>query len=178
MHLVPRESESYGSTRIISRSKAFFRMPATIIAILAANFAWEAVRTNLHPSILSTWPFRFTILSDSTTATVLAVFVSLFMGRLQWARTLRPVIGFAIDDEEAKFSPDSNIWRIWIYNSGPGGAVIESVDYYVRFIDQPAGEEVITGLRFPLQMTSCAPETLKTVQIISCDGIHTARRSL
>jgi hypothetical protein len=104
-----------------------------------SELAWEIVRGNLSAHTLSSWPFRFTVMDNSTTATVLAVFISLFMGRLQWARALRPIVGVAIDDEGARFRPDSDIWRVWIYNSGPGGAVIESISYYVRFADQLDG---------------------------------------
>jgi hypothetical protein len=135
--LVSREDERYGAARVIKRSHLFFTVPIALILVTSANFIWEITRANLNTHTLSTWPFRFTITNVSTTATILAVFVTLFMGRLQWARALRPVVGFAIDDEGAKFLPSSDKWRVWIYNAGPGGAVVENLSYYVRFVDQP-----------------------------------------
>jgi hypothetical protein len=138
-NVISRESEFFGQSGVIKRSRLFFTVPVIIIGILTVNLAWEIVRGNLPAHTLISWPFRFTVISNATTATVLAVFISLFMGRLQWARALRPIVGVAIDDEGAKFKPDSDVWRVWLYNSGPGGAVIESISYYVRFTDQPEG---------------------------------------
>ncbi len=137
---VPREHEDYGSVTIVRRSRLFFTVPVVIILFISIYFVWEIIRENLSVQTLASWPFRFTIISASTTATVLAVFISLFMGRLQWARALRPVVGLAIDDDGAQFLPDSTKWRLWVYNAGPGGAVIDSITYCVRFADQPEGD--------------------------------------
>jgi hypothetical protein len=137
---MPREHEGYSSARVIRRSRLFFTVPVAIIIVISVYFVWEVVRANLNSHTLDSWPFRFTIMDDSTTATVLVVFISLFMGRLQWARALRPVVGIAIDDEGAQFRADSTKWRVWIYNSGPGAAVFDSVRYYVRFVDTPESE--------------------------------------
>lgn len=140
---VSRDHESYGSAHVVRRSRLFFTFPVVIIIIISVNFVWEIIQINLDPHTLALWPFRFTIINDSTTVTILAVFVSLFMGRLQWARSLRPTAGVAIDDDGARFKPDSDKWRVWIYNAGPGGAVIDSINYYVRFIDQSNGESPV-----------------------------------
>jgi hypothetical protein len=131
-----REDERYGSARVISRSRLFFTVPIIIISVLSANFIWDAVRINVNVRTATEWPLRFTILGISTTATVLAIFAGLFMGRLQWAHTLRPHIGSSIDDEGAGFRVDSKKWRFWVYNAGPGGSVINDVKYYVQFADQ------------------------------------------
>lgn len=145
-----REDERYGATRLIRRSRLFFVFPVVIISILSANLIWEIIRTNLGPHAQASWPLRFTIINASTTAAVLAVFISLLMGRLQWAHALRPIVGVDIDDEDRRFLPSSNIWRIWVWNVGPGAATIESITYYVRFIDQSEGEGVINWV--PLQI--------------------------
>ena len=140
---VPREDESYGSARVIRRSRLFFTVPVIIILIVSVIFFWDIVRANLSPHTLTSWPFRFIITDTSTTATVLAVFISLFMGRLQWARALRPIAGMGIDDEGLRFLPSSGMWRLWIYNAGPGAATIESITYYVRFVDQPESDGAV-----------------------------------
>ena len=140
---ISREDEDYGIAKVIGRSRLYFTFPIIIIVAICVNFIWEIIRTNLGVRSEASWPFRFTIMDVSTTATILAVFVSLFMGRLQWARSLRPIAGMAIDDEGARFLPNSHVWRIWIYNAGPGAASIESIAYYVRFTDQLDSEGVI-----------------------------------
>jgi hypothetical protein len=163
-NLIAREDESFGAARVIRRSRLFFTVPIIIITVTGANLIWETIRANLDSGTLATWPFRFTILGDSTTATVLAVFVSLFMGRLQWARALRPSVGMAIDDEGIQFRPDSEKWRIWTYNAGPGGAVFGGISYYVRFIDQSDGDGPINWV--PLSVVN---DQLRSRQLV--DGI-------
>jgi hypothetical protein len=131
-----RDDERYGVAKVVGRSRLFFTVPIIIMCVISANFIWEAIRINVGARAAAEWPLRVTVLGISTTATVLAVFVGLFMGRLQWAHTLRPHIGTAIDDESTEFRVDSNKWRFWLYNAGPGGAVISDIKYYVRFADQ------------------------------------------
>jgi hypothetical protein len=128
----------------------YFTFPVVIILAVSANFVWEILRVNLSAHTIASWPFRFTIIDAPTTATILAVFISLFMGRLQWARTLRPTAGIGIDDDGAQFRLDSDVWRVWIYNAGPGAATIESVNYFVRFKGQPEGSEVVDWVPLPL----------------------------
>lgn len=140
---VPREHEDYSATRVVRRSRLFFVAPIVIIVLISANLVWEIIRANLHPPTLNEWPLRFTVINASTTATILAVFVGLFMGRLQWAHALKPVMGSAIDDEKAQFRRESNKWRFWLFNAGPGGAVIDTVLYYARFVDQAESEGAV-----------------------------------
>jgi hypothetical protein len=163
LNSIARENEEYGQAKVVARSRLYFKAPVVIIVLIALNLVWEVVRSNIPSHDLTLWPYRFTIMDDSTTATVLAVFVSLFMGRLQWARTMRPIAGMAIDDEGAKFRPDSDIWRVWIYNSGPG-ATISEITYYVRFADQPANDGVTNWV--PLQVVN---DQLKSRHLL--DGI-------
>jgi len=138
-----REDEEYGAVTVVERSRLYFVAPIAIIGIVFLNLIWEVIRSNVGSRLISEWPFRFTMIDAATTATILAVFVSLFMGRLQWARALRPGIGSAIDDEGAVFHPDSDIWRFWLYNAGPGGGVIVKIEYYVRFMDQPESDAAV-----------------------------------
>lgn len=161
---LPREDERYGSPRVVGRSYLFFTVPMVLIGIFVANFTWEVVRINIGTHAASEWPFRFSILDVSTTATILAVFVGLFMGRLQWAHTLRPHIGSAIDDEDAQFRIESEKWRLWLYNAGPGGAVIDEVTYYVRFVDQLEDDAEKTWLSL-----SATNEQLRSRNLV--DGI-------
>ncbi|GAA4580303.1 hypothetical protein GCM10023194_08300 [Planotetraspora phitsanulokensis] len=111
------------------------------IATFALNLIWEVARRNMDQRLLMSWPFKFSIVDTSTTANILALATGLLIARLQYARVLRPVIGFAIDDADALFKPDSDRWRFWLYNAGSGTAVVERFEYYVRFRgDSDAGQ--------------------------------------
>jgi hypothetical protein len=72
----PRESELFSRAEVIKRSRLFFTVPVVIIGLLAVNLVWEILRDNLSAHTLMSWPYRFTIMDNATTATVLAVFIS------------------------------------------------------------------------------------------------------
>jgi hypothetical protein len=142
-----RHDDRYGAVRVTSRSRLFYKAPLLVVAVLSVNFVWDVIRINAGPRALAEWPLRFNVLDVSTTATVLAVFVALFMGRLQWARTLSPHIGSAIDDKGAAFRLDSDKWRLWVYNAGPGAASINEIRYHPVLLgqrDEPSASDWLT----------------------------------
>ncbi|GII28786.1 hypothetical protein [Planotetraspora mira] len=132
--------DEFGAQRTIRRSRLFFVFPVIAIAIFAFNLIWEVVRHNMDQKSLTSWPFRFSMVDTSTTANILVLATGLLIARLQYARVLRPVIGFSIDDADGLFKPDSDQWRFWLFNAGPGTVVVERFEYYVEFKgDEDAG---------------------------------------
>lgn len=156
MYPVPRESEEYGAVRTISRSRLFFTVPILIIGALSVNLIWEIVRSNLDSGALHSWPFKFTILDDPTTATVLAVFVSLFMGRLQWARSLMPVMGITIEDG-AKFQLNSEEWHVWIR---------DGEDYFIRWYAHGAPFPAVSKPTEAMQLARFKLKALAQLRIL------------
>lgn len=167
----PQDIDANGTTDIIRRSRLFFTFPVVIISIVSANLIWEVVRSNVAPHELMSWPFRFTILNDSTTATVLAVFISLFMGRLQWARALRPIVGFAIDDEGMQFKLDSDTWRLWVYNSGPGVLLSRVSPIMCTLLVSRKIMRLLTGFRLVSSTSSLNRGGSSMGSTISCAGM-------
>jgi hypothetical protein len=107
-----------------------------ILAILGINLVWEIIRANIGQPATHSWPMRFMLLDLSTTATLLGAAGGLFLARLQWAKANRPSMSYAIVDD-GRFSKDSEKWTVWIHNSGPGIAVVETYSYVVKFTNQP-----------------------------------------
>jgi hypothetical protein len=133
----PADADHIGKPRTVQHSRPFFVVPLILIGALSVNLLWEIVRANVGTEAIADWPFRLSLLSMSATATAWTAFVALFMARVQWARSLRPYLGWAIEDEGEKFSPDSDIWFIWLNNAGPGLALVDKVEYRIAFKDQP-----------------------------------------
>lgn len=129
------DDESFGSQRVVRRSLLFFLFPMLVISLLAGNLGWEVLRANSGRKAAAV--LTFSVIDAATTANLLALATGLLLARMQYARAVRPVISFAIDDEGIRFSPDSDEWRVWIYNAGSGIAVVEDYRYYVRFVGQP-----------------------------------------
>ena len=132
------EDESLGLQKVIRRSFVYVYFPVIILAVLAMNLIWEVIRQNAPAGATDSWPLRFTVLNTPTTAALLGAIGALLIGRMQWAHAHRPAIGYAIDDEGAKFDPDSDEWRVWLHNGGPGIARVASFEYVVRFVGQPS----------------------------------------
>jgi hypothetical protein len=93
----------------------------------------------LDAALRSQWPFRFTMVDVSTSFNLLAITVGLFLARLQWARTQRPYLGFYIDDEGQRFDSQSDVWRVWLSNAGPGMAIVKKIEYRVSFYEEATG---------------------------------------
>jgi hypothetical protein len=132
------EDESLGLQEVVSRSFIYVYFPVLILGFLAMNLIWEVIRANTNSAALESWPLRFTLLNLPTTAALLGAIGALLIGRMQWAHANRPTIGFAIDDEDARFDPKSTEWRVWLNNGGPGIARIVGFRYTVRFVRQPS----------------------------------------
>ncbi|MEU7994766.1 hypothetical protein AB0B83_05435 [Micromonospora sp. NPDC049060] len=112
----------------VERSKLFMTFPAVLIAILAANFVWEAVRANVRVPV-EELPWRISVADLPTTANLLAVFGGLMLARAQFARTVRPSFGYAW----VRAGADGSRWALHFYNAGPGHAKISLVRYRVAF---------------------------------------------
>lgn len=142
----PSGHDATTGQRLVRRSFAFTRLPLILIAVLILNFAWESVRLNLDRGHLAEWPWRFTLVDMSTTANLLALTTGLYLARLQWARAQQPSLNFHIDDEGAIFDPNSDVWRMWISNSGPGSARVAVSEYRIAFLDSAGGDSEWTDI--------------------------------
>lgn len=131
---------------------------------MSINFVWEIVRANLSSDALTSWPFRFTLINSSTTATVLAVFIGLFMGRLQWARALRPIVGFAIDDEGSRFRPDSDLWRV--NDQLKSRHLTDGIDYFIRWYAQGAPFPAVKNYSDGMQLAWFTVNALTQIRIL------------
>jgi hypothetical protein len=133
----PADGETYGTQRIIKRSITYVVGPSVVIGFLAILTAWEVVRANVPAAATTLAPFNVSFLGAGASATLLGGAIGLFLARMQWARSLRPSIGFATDDKDEQFSEKSSVWRFWIHNGGSGVATIEKFSYRIRFSGAP-----------------------------------------
>jgi hypothetical protein len=111
-----------------------------VLVILGANLTWSIVGSHTHSKTGKDLSL-LTITGVDTAANLFGIAITLVLARSQWVRIHRPTIGFAIDDEGANFLDTSDKWYFWFSNAGPGGAVIDSVDFRIAFIDEIGNEE-------------------------------------
>ncbi|MFC9507236.1 hypothetical protein [Streptomyces sp. NPDC057002] len=100
---------------------------------------WEMVMSNLPRSVRQEWPWRLSLLDQEALGSLLAVALGFVFARAQYARTVRPIIGWGGQVSSAGHGMSSKlVWVVEIRSGGTHNAVAESVEYYV----QPRDTEV------------------------------------
>ena len=108
-----------------------------LLFALLAVLAWEVVRTNMSDAAKGHLPWKIATLGISPAASLAGVFGGLLLARSQFARSIRPAIGWAGEWENAQqdegLAGASNIstWTVKVYNGGSGLGVVHECLYQV-----------------------------------------------
>ena len=127
-------SDSWQRQRVVRRSTMSVMLPVVLLSVLSANMIWAILVGNAAVLHLDRDP-TLVLTDTNTAANLLALGIAYVIARSQWAKLYRPSIAFAIDDEGKMFAATSEIWRCWMSNAGPGGAVFVRYDWQIGFID-------------------------------------------
>lgn len=139
-------SEVYGENedpqsdaqRRIRRSPLLFTTPLVLLGLLTALLLWEAIRVNVSPEALGEWPWRMQLIDGQVLGSLLAVSLGAVLARAQYARTVRPYLGWRAAWTNGLLATRAPAWRVGILNGGQHMAVIESWD--VRVVMQDADD--------------------------------------
>ncbi|MET8954672.1 hypothetical protein ACWEO4_00095 [Streptomyces sp. NPDC004393] len=123
----------------VHRSPLLFTAPVVLLALLSLLMVWEMVRGNVSPQLRAQWPWRFSLLTPEALSNLLAVSLGFVFARAQYARTVRPIIGWSGHVSTSVRAMNSKfVWVVDIRNGGIHSAILENADYYV----QPKGEHI------------------------------------
>ncbi|MCL6292353.1 MULTISPECIES: hypothetical protein [Streptomyces] len=114
------------SRRSVRRSPLFFTAPLVLLAVLTLILLWEAVRANVSPGARDDWPWRLQLLDMEALGSLLAVAAGAVLARAQYARTVRPYLGWRGSWRKGLLAEGEPAWRVGILNGGQHIAVIES----------------------------------------------------
>lgn len=114
------------SQRRVRRSPLLFTAPLVLLAVLILILLWEAVRANVSPGARDDWPWRLQLLDTEALGSLLAVAVGAVLARAQYARTVRPYLGWRGSWRKGLLAEGEPAWRVGILNGGQHIAVIES----------------------------------------------------
>lgn len=123
----------------VRRNPTLFTTPVVLLVVLIVMLVWELIRANLSPSRTGHWPWRLTLLDQEALCSLLAVSLAFVFARAQFARTVRPIIGWngrVISDIPG--TTGAITWVVGIRNGGMHSAALESIAYHV----QPKGQPV------------------------------------
>ncbi|MFJ6572853.1 hypothetical protein ACIQNU_36150 [Streptomyces sp. NPDC091292] len=117
--------------RRVRRSPLLFTAPLVLLGALTLILAWETVRSNVTGDLAEQWPWRLRLMDMSPLGSLVAVAAAAVLARAQYARTVRPVLGWRASWSLGPLTPHSAAWTVGILNGGQQHAVIEQVDYQV-----------------------------------------------
>jgi len=126
--------------RTLRRNPRYVLAPVVGITVLLGLLLWEVLRDNVDEPVRHTYPWRLTFLGVDTTATLAAAFIGLVVARGQFARTVRPTLGYSTRATIGELLGGSGGpgWTVKLYNGGPGKASIHRVDYWCEPRDPAA----------------------------------------
>lgn len=137
----PNDLRPPGAQTLVARSVAFTIIPLVVATILLIDLIWEVVRSNVSPTFRQEWPFRFTILDSEVAAVLLVAVGGLIFAREQFARSVRPLIGWSSDIAGNSTLMDQDpSWLIRIHNGSPGPCVVHECFYRVSIAQSNPSE--------------------------------------
>ncbi|MET9767702.1 hypothetical protein [Streptomyces sp. NPDC006415] len=117
--------------RRVRRSPLLFTAPLVLLAALMLILLWEAVRANVSPGVRDDWPWRLQLLDMEALGSLLAVAAGAVLARAQYARTVRPYLGYRGSWRRGLLTEGEPAWRVGILNCGQHIAVVESWECHV-----------------------------------------------
>ncbi|WP_406380487.1 hypothetical protein [Streptomyces sp. NBC_01618] len=117
-----------GAQRRIRRSPLLFTTPLVLLGLLTALLVWEATRANVSAEARTEWPWRLQLIDGQVLGSLLAVSLGAVLARAQYARTVRPYLGWRAAWTKGLLTTEAPAWRVGILNGGQHMALIESWD--------------------------------------------------
>ncbi|WP_329313114.1 hypothetical protein OG723_09905 [Streptomyces sp. NBC_01278] len=137
--------------RRIRRNPWLFTAPLVLLCLLVAVLVWEVARGNLSEATRAHWPWRLQLMPEEPLASLLAVAAGAVLARAQYARTVRPLLGWRSEYVAGVLPGDAKAWSTGVLNGGQHNAGVHRVDYLVvpagDVVDGPVPEEAWMNLR-------------------------------
>ncbi|MGW1929401.1 hypothetical protein [Streptomyces sp. NPDC001919] len=105
-----------------------FTVPIVMLFLLTAVLGWEIVRANMTDAARTQWPWRLELLDMEPLGSLLAVAVGAVLARAQYARTVRPALGWRADWTTGHLRGGAPEWQVGLLNGGSHTVVVESYE--------------------------------------------------
>ncbi|GGV99018.1 hypothetical protein GCM10010230_24010 [Streptomyces narbonensis] len=105
-----------------------FTVPIVLLVLLTAVLGWEVARANQTAAARTEWPWRLELLDMEPLGSLLAVAVGAVLARAQYARTVRPALGWRADWTTGHLRGGAPEWQVGLLNGGSHTVVIEAYE--------------------------------------------------
>ncbi|MFF8835695.1 hypothetical protein [Streptomyces sp. NPDC015130] len=99
-----------------------------LLVLLTAVLGWEVARANQTEAARAAWPWRLELLDMEPLGSLLAVAVGAVLARAQYARTVRPALGWRGDWTTGHLRGGVPEWQVGLLNGGSHTVVIEAYE--------------------------------------------------
>lgn len=117
-----------GVQRRVRRSPLLFTVPVVLLVVLTAVLGWEVVRANVTAAARAEWPWRLELLDMEPLGSLLAVAAGAVLARAQYARTVRPLLGWRADWTTGHLRGGVPEWQVGLLNGGSHTVVVEAYE--------------------------------------------------
>ncbi|MFJ7067446.1 hypothetical protein [Streptomyces sp. NPDC101115] len=111
--------------RRVRRSPLLFTAPIVLLVLLTGVLGWEVVRANMTAAARAEWPWRLQLLDMEPLGSLLAVAAGAVLARAQYARTVRPFLGWRADWTTGHLRGGVPEWQVGLLNGGSHTVVVE-----------------------------------------------------
>ena len=115
----------------VKRSGGLDVWPVRILGLLLIALVWEILRSNLPADVLARWPWRLSLLGVAPTAALAGGLLALIATRRQLTLSVEPHLGWVSSRDASVILRENSAWRVQVFNSGGGRAIIERVCYRI-----------------------------------------------
>lgn len=112
--------------RRVRRSPLLFTVPVVLLVLLTVVLGWEIARANVTEAARADWPWRLELLDMEPLGSLLAVAAGAVLARAQYARTVRPLLGWRADWMTGNLRGGVPEWRVGLLNGGSHTVVVEA----------------------------------------------------
>ncbi|MEV5975353.1 hypothetical protein [Streptomyces sp. NPDC051921] len=111
-----------------------------LLVLLTGVLGWEIVRANMTEAARAAWPWRLQLLDMEPLGSLLAVAAGAVLARAQYARTVRPLLGWRADWKTGHLRGGVPEWQVGLLNGGSHTVVVEEYACRVVLRDDTAQE--------------------------------------
>ncbi|MFE2547678.1 hypothetical protein ACFXGI_03880 [Streptomyces sp. NPDC059355] len=133
-----RGGSASDAQRRIRRNRWLFTAPLVLLCLLGVVLVWEIVRGNMSEASRAHWPWRLQLMGAEPLASLLAVAAGAVLARAQYARTVRPMLGWRSEYVAGELPGESKAWRTGVLNGGQHNVGVHRVDYFVVMQGDPS----------------------------------------